>query len=158
VRLYRGLTIGENLEINAIASGCTMRRSRELARELLEWIGLSRRYHERADVLPYGEERRVGIVRALAGAPRFLLMDEPAAGMTEHECETLVSLIREIPKRFGCGILLIEHNMRVVMDSCSQIYVIDFGRKIAEGAPLEIQNNNDVRNAYLGWDHHHGTP
>lgn len=155
VRLYRGLSISENIEINAIASGCTTRQARERARELLAWIGLSHRLDDRADILPYGEERRTGIVRALAGSPHFLLMDEPAAGMTDSECEALVALILEIPKRFGCGILLIEHNMRVVMNSCSHIYVIDFGRKIAEGAPIEVQNNPDVRNAYLGWDHHH---
>jgi branched-chain amino acid transport system ATP-binding protein len=157
VRLYRGLSISENLEVNAVASGCTLRQSRDRARELLEWIGLSRRYDDRADVLPYGEERRVGIIRALAGSPRFLLMDEPAAGMTDSECEALVAMILEIPQRFGCGILLIEHNMRVVMNSCAHIYVIDFGLKIAEGTPLEIQSNSDVRNAYLGWDQQRGT-
>jgi branched-chain amino acid transport system ATP-binding protein len=158
VRLYRGLSVAENLEIHAIAAGRGMRKARERSRELLDWIGLGRRFDDRADLLPYSEERRVGIARALASGPRFLLMDEPAAGMTDSECDTLVALILEIPKRYGCGILIIEHNMRVVMDSCSYIFVIDFGRKIAEGKPLEIQSNADVRNAYLGWDHHHAAP
>jgi branched-chain amino acid transport system ATP-binding protein len=157
VRLYRGLSISENLEVNAMAAGHTLRQSKDRARELLEWIGLMRRYDDRADMLPYGEERRVGIIRALAGSPRFLLMDEPAAGMTDSECEALVALILEIPRRFGCGILLIEHNMRVVMNSCAHVYVIDFGLMIAEGTPPEIQRNSDVRNAYLGWDHQRGT-
>jgi branched-chain amino acid transport system ATP-binding protein len=155
VRLYRGLSIAENLEIHAIATGRSTRQARERSRELLDWIGLGRRLSDRADILPYGEERRVGIARALAGSPRFLLMDEPAAGMNDSECAALVALILEIPKRFGCGILLIEHNMRVVMESCSHIFVIDFGRKIAEGTASDIQSNADVRNAYLGWDHHH---
>jgi branched-chain amino acid transport system ATP-binding protein len=158
VRLYRGLSIRENLEINAIAAGCTMRQSRERAAELLDWVGLSRRSDDGADILPYGEERRVGIIRALAGSPRFLLLDEPAAGMNESECEALLALILAIPKRYGCGVLLIEHNMRVVMSSCAHIYVIDFGLKIAEGTPQEIQGNSDVKQAYLGWDHAHGTP
>ena len=82
---------------------------------------------ESAGALPYGDERRVGIARALAIAPRYLLLDEPAAGMSDAECDALVLLIERIPTAFGCGVLLIEHNMRVIMNACVRIHVIDSG-------------------------------
>jgi branched-chain amino acid transport system ATP-binding protein len=104
----------------------------------------------RADTLPYGDERRVGIARALATSPRFAFLDEPAAGMSDAECDDLMGLISQIPGRFGCGVLLIEHNMRVIMGVCHRIHVIDSGRTVVEGVPREIQNNPDVIRAYLG--------
>jgi branched-chain amino acid transport system ATP-binding protein len=92
----------------------------------------------------------VGIARALGIEPAYLLLDEPAAGMSDHECDDLMSLIKEIPSRFGCGVLLIEHNMGVVMNVCSSIYVLDSGRTISHGTPKEVQSSRDVIEAYLG--------
>ena len=103
-----------------------------------------------AGALPYGDQRRVAIGRALALAPRYLLLDEPAAGMSDAECDELVGLIGRVPEHYGCGVLLIEHNMRVIMNACAQIHVIDSGRTIAEGTPAEIQEHPDVVRAYLG--------
>jgi branched-chain amino acid transport system ATP-binding protein len=104
----------------------------------------------RADTLPYGDERRVGIARVLATTPQFAFLDEPAAGMSDAECDDLMALISDIPGRFGCGVLLIEHNMRVVMGVCHRIQVIDSGRTLVEGEPTAIQSNPDVIRAYLG--------
>ena len=110
------------------------------------------RAEARADALPFGEERRVGIARALAMRPRFLLLDEPAAGLNDRECEELREVIRDIRRRLDCGVLLIEHNMAVIMGLCDRIHVLDQGRSIAEGAPSDIRANAAVRRAYLGED------
>ena len=90
----------------------------------------------------------IGVFGALA--PRFLLLDEPAAGLSDAECDELVGLIGRVPEQFGCGVLLIEHNMRVIMNACARIHVIDSGRTIAEGTPAEIQRHPEVVRAYLG--------
>jgi branched-chain amino acid transport system ATP-binding protein len=103
-----------------------------------------------AGILPYTDERRVGIARALMLSPAFVLLDEPAAGMSDAECDELMHLVRAIPKVFTCGVLLIEHNMRVVMGICDRIHVLDSGRTIAEGVPQDIQRNETVIAAYLG--------
>ena len=92
----------------------------------------------------------LAIGRALALSPRYLLLDEPAAGLSDAECDELVGLIGRVQELIGCGVLLIEHNMRVIMNACQRIHVIDSGRTIAEGSPLEIQENPQVVAAYLG--------
>lgn len=123
--------------------------SYEVALDLLELVGLSRYEETIAENLAYGQQRRLEIARALASNPKLLLLDEPAAGMNETETENLFDLIKKVQKR-GVTVLLIEHDMPFVMKLCDRIAVLNFGRKLAEGTPNEIQNNQDVIEAYLG--------
>lgn len=150
VRLFSELNLHQNVEVAAINGGLDRYSSKCLAGELLDWFTLGDKWHLKATSLTYSDERRVGIARALALRPKFVLLDEPAAGMSDTECDDLITRIREIPKRFSCGVLLIDHNMRVVMDPCQRIQVLEFGRTIAEGTPGEIQADPEVLRAYLG--------
>ena len=123
---------------------------RERVRDLLEIVGLSDVQNELATSLPYGKQRRLEIARALAADPKLLLLDEPAAGMNPQETEELTEFIGEIRDKFHLTILLIEHHMDLVMDISDRIYVLDFGKLIADGTPEQIQNNQRVIDAYLG--------
>lgn len=122
----------------------------EEARRYLRIFGLEEKMYEIASSLPYGEQRRLEIARALATRPRLLILDEPAAGMNPQETQNLMELIRWIREEFKLTILLIEHDMSLVMGVCERIYVLDYGQVIAQGVPEEIKNNPRVIEAYLG--------
>jgi branched-chain amino acid transport system ATP-binding protein len=152
-RLFGSLSVADNVEVGALGRGVGRRRARRHAFELLAWLGLEGYADIPARALPFGLERRVGIARALALDPRFLLLDEPAAGLGEGEADEFVRLVQEIGRRYGCGILLIEHNMPLVMRICHRVQVLAGGRTLAIGSPDEVQADAAVRRAYLGVKH-----
>lgn len=165
IRLFPGMSVLENVMtachiharqnlLDAILRLPRFRKDeqehREFAMELLEIFELAAFKDEGGTSLPYGKQRRLEIVRALATRPRLLLLDEPAAGLNPSEQEDLMNLIQQIRGRFGLTILLVEHNMKVVMGVCERIQVVDYGKSIALGVPDEIKNNPKVIEAYLG--------
>jgi branched-chain amino acid transport system ATP-binding protein len=150
VLLFPKLSVVENVEAGALAMGESRPAARARALEVLEWLELSHLARQIADTLPFGAERRIGIGRAIAADPDFLLMDEPAAGLNDAECHELAGLIRRIRIEMGCGILLIEHRMSLVFQLCDRVQVLEQGRTIATGTPAGIRQDARVRNAYLG--------
>ena len=125
------------------------REAHERARELLKLCGLRGRDHELARNLPYGDQRRLEVARALATNPKLLLLDEPTAGMNPGEVTSIAAVIRDVA-RHGHSVLLVEHNVKLVMDVCHRITVLDFGKVIASGTPAEVASNRDVISVYLG--------
>ncbi len=148
--LFAGLTVRENVEVSALGAGAGPREARRRAGELLEKLGLADRADEPAAVLPHGDERKLGVARALATSPRFVLMDEPAAGLHEGEIPDFAAVVRSVRDDHGAGVLLIDHNVLLIMEVCDRIQVLDQGRTLAEGTPDEIRRNLDVTTAYLG--------
>jgi branched-chain amino acid transport system ATP-binding protein len=149
IRLFSALTAFENTLCGQHARRMPERQARQEALELLELIGLAASAHKRAGELSYGDQRRLEIARALAARPKLLLLDEPAAGMNPAETAALAALLRRL-REAGTTLLLVEHDMRFVMQLCDRITVLNFGRVIAEGSASEVQAAPDVIAAYLG--------
>jgi branched-chain amino acid transport system ATP-binding protein len=149
-RSFKGLSVRENVEVSALGVGTGAREARRRADELLDLVGLADREGARADSLPHGDERRLGVARVLATEPAFVLMDEPAAGLPESEAPQFTEVIRSVRDDHDGGVLLIDHNMALVFSVCDRIHVLDQGRTLAAGTPDEIRANIDVAAAYLG--------
>jgi branched-chain amino acid transport system ATP-binding protein len=149
-RSFRGLSVRENVEVAALGVRATSREARRRADRLLDLLGLRQRASAPAAALPHGDERKLGVARALASDPRFVLLDEPAAGLPEGEVPDFAAVVRSIRDDFKAGVLLIDHNMSLVMAVCDRIQVLDQGKTLAEGSPTEIRGNLDVAAAYLG--------
>jgi len=149
-RSFRGLTVRENVEVAALGVGAGVRGARRRADGLLASLQLERYAETPAGALPHGDERRLGVARALATEPRFVLMDEPAAGLPESEVPAFADVVRAVRDEHDAGVLLIDHNMALIMEVCDRIQVLDQGTTLAEGAPGEIRSNLDVAAAYLG--------
>jgi branched-chain amino acid transport system ATP-binding protein len=147
---FGALTVRENVEVAALGVGLSPRRAAERARELLDLLGLTRQADTPASALPHGDERRLGVARAVATGPRFVLLDEPAAGLPEAEVPAFAEVVRSVRDEHGAGVLLIDHNMALIMSVCDRILVLDQGSTLAEGTPAEIRANLDVAAAYLG--------
>lgn len=165
IRLFNKLSVLDNVRVGSYgvshsgfmagmlglpSSRREERRTLTNALQLLELVDLADKRYEYADNLAYGEQRRLEIARALALDPKLLLLDEPAAGMNSTEKEELMVLIRKIREQRQISIILVEHDMNVVMNICERIAVLDYGRKIAQGTPEEIKNDDAVIQSYLG--------
>ena len=165
IRLFKAMTVLENVKVamhknvryGTIAAILRLpsyyseeKWVEEKACELLKEVGLYSKRNEMATNLPYGEQRRLEIARALAIQPKILFLDEPAAGMNPQETADLTKLIHHIREKYKLTVILIEHDMSLVMNICERIYVLDYGKMIANGSPEEIKNNEFVIKAYLG--------
>jgi branched-chain amino acid transport system ATP-binding protein len=149
-RAFRGLSVRENVEVAALGVGVGPRKAATRTAELLELLRLTAYTEAPAGSLAHGDERRLGVARALATDPRFVLLDEPAAGLPEAEVPDFAAAVRSVRDEHGAGVLLIDHNMALIMDVCDRIVVLDQGMLLAEGTPAEIRTNIDVAAAYLG--------
>jgi branched-chain amino acid transport system ATP-binding protein len=150
VRLFKGLTVRENVEVAALGTGARRAEARRRADTLLGEFGLDRWAGVLAGTLPYGRERSLEMARALATGPSFLLLDEPAAGLDEAEGDALLALLAGMPEARACGILVIDHDMRLIMRLCRRLHVLAHGQTIAEGTAEQVRRNPAVIAAYLG--------
>jgi len=149
-RLFRDLAVIDNLEVTGVGLGLRRAAAIAEARQMLDWMGIAPLADRIAGTLPYTDERRVAIGRALIGKPGYILLDEPAAGMSGPEAAELSALIKRIANEMGCGVLLIEHNVGLVLNLCDHIVVLDSGMVIETGPPDAIRGSEKVRHAYMG--------
>ena len=147
---FGSLSVRENVEVSALGAGAKPRDARQRATELLDLLGIAGKADARATALAHGDERKLEVARALAIDPRFVLMDEPAAGLPEVEIPEFANVLRAVRDEREAGVLLIDHNMALVMEVCDRIHVLDQGRTLAEGTPDAVRGNLDVTAAYLG--------
>ncbi|MDP2182235.1 MAG: ABC transporter ATP-binding protein [Actinomycetota bacterium] len=150
IRLFRELTVLENVEVAAVSMGNSRRTAVPLAKELLVEMGIEEYADRLGSEIPFGHQRKLEIARALAMKPKFLLLDEPAAGLNEEESDLLLGLLRLIPERKNVGVLIVEHDMRLMMNLCDALHVLNYGRTIAHGTPEEVRCDPEVVSAYLG--------
>lgn len=153
IRLFRELTVLENAEVAAISVGVSRRDAKARAYHVLEEMGILQWSDHLAGGLPYGHERRAEIARALAMNPKFLLLDEPAAGLNEDESDELLQILAPIPRQKNLGMLIVEHDMRLIMRLCHRLHVLNYGKTIGAGTPEEIRKIPAVVQAYLGKSH-----
>jgi branched-chain amino acid transport system ATP-binding protein len=161
VRLFGGLSVLENVMVAAMSVGARRPEATERAEAVLARMGVERWAAVPATALPYGHERMVEVARALAMQPRFLFLDEPAAGLNEDESEELLTRLASIPAESGLGMLIVDHDMRLIMRLCHRLHVLNYGRTIAEGTPQQVRAVPEVIEAYLGApldDERAGTP
>src|ERR1700730_17685226 len=149
-RLFRELPVLDNLEVTGVGLGLTRRDAIAEAERVMGWLGIWHLAGSIAGALPYTDERRVAIGRVLMCNPSYLRLDEPAAGMSEHESHDLAAIIKRIAGELGVGVLLIEHNIGLVLELCERIFVLDSGEIIEVGTPDNIRNSDAVRHAYMG--------
>jgi branched-chain amino acid transport system ATP-binding protein len=147
---FPGLTARENVEVAGLGVGASASTARRRAAELLELLGIADHADADASTLAHGDERLLGVARALATEPRFLLLDEPAAGLNEEEVAAFADTIKLLRDEWKAGVLLIDHNVPLVLGVCDRIHVLDQGVTLAEGTPAEIRNHPAVAEAYLG--------
>jgi branched-chain amino acid transport system ATP-binding protein len=153
IRLFRELTVLENAEVAAISVGVSRRDAKTRAYHVLEEMGILQWSDHLAGGLPYGHERRAEIARALAMNPKFLLLDEPAAGLNEDESDELLQILAPIPRQKNLGMLIVEHDMRLIMRLCHRLHVLNYGKTIGAGTLEEIRKIPAVVQAYLGKSH-----
>ena len=150
IRLFRELSVMENVQVAGVSMGLSRLAARRRAEEVLHELALSDWGPQRAGALPYGLERRVEVARAIAMEPRFLLLDEPAAGLNEEESDELLTMLAPIPEQKSLGMMIVEHDMRLIMRLCHRLHVLSYGRTIGEGAPEQVRAIPAVVEAYLG--------
>ena len=149
-RSFAGLSVRENVEVSALGVGASAATARARADRILALLGLEDIEGVTASILPHGAERKLGVARALATEPRFVLMDEPAAGLNEAEVPDFADVVRSVRDDHDAGVLLIDHNMALIMAVSDRVHVLDEGRTIAEGSAEEVRANEAVAGAYLG--------
>jgi branched-chain amino acid transport system ATP-binding protein len=148
--LFKGLSVRENVEVAALGVGRSARAARRRAGELLGLLDLQDRIEQEAGLLPHGEEMKLGVARALATEPRYVLMDEPAAGLSDSEVPAFADVLRSVRDEHEAGVLVIDHNVALIMGVCDRVYVLDEGKLIAHGPPDEVRRDVQVASAYLG--------